>query len=995
MLRPRVRRWWVVWTALAAAVNCSESPFEPRGEGERVPIGLVIEDQVSGDTVNWYSFAAAPNQLFAVFLDASQGHVQLAVYDSTHQALVATLSAGPTTPALDENPSNRFGTATGAVYRLRLNSLPPGSTARFRFKVYGIDLAPERVPGSFTLGDTVTGETIDPIVDVDQFRAHGDGGQEIVAVVETQGPAGSGSVALDVVDTATNNLLGYVFADASTSNPLTTGRMRLSGTHDYLFTLGSVTSYQYPLYRGPYRFWTYVIDRAPEHRARAIPFNTEIGNERIDRAGDVDEFTFQAAGGDYYNTFVQGGGRTFQLEVAPQGGTTFAIATSQGSDTALFAHATGRFQIANAGTYVVRVTGTTPHQVADTGAYRVYLYAIDRRPEHVPATVTPGDTVTGEDIELPGDIDEFTFSGTAGEEFNVAVRAQNGSPDTRLQLEVLTGSGTVLRSAQSVGTDTSLLRQVTGQFALPGTGTYRLRVTGSPDYGDPYQYRGPYRLFLYRIDRRPETLPDSLAFGDSLSGERIDLPGDVDEFRVTVPDTSGANLVVEFEEQPAAGTWFTAQLIDAATGRLAAAPLTSQAGVRVASGRLRLAPGHYIVRVDVGQYEDRPVLRGPYRLWLYRFGFGPEAVSDTFAVGDTVSGESIEPWGDADQLHFYGVRGQHVNVLLQGLAPPTGGGFEIWITLPGAPPTSPVIFVSSPTASASLEEHQTTRLELPATGWYGLEVHGANWNGGAYEERGAYRFAVIPIGNTAPEHVSAALAPGDSVTTEPIDTLGDWDEFTVTAAPGQEMSVVFDGRDGFTGPFAYVWVFDPATLDTLAFQPGQFRRIAGPFRAPPSGRFKIAVFEPAGFFRICYDATCGGIYRFVGPYGFHVIAVNRAPEKVAASYTVGDTVRGETISPVGDIDEFTSSGTPGEQLTLFDRLTATSSLDSAIVLEVIDPATGTSLVGSNVAIFGSSTFFPVGSFTVPASGTFIVRAHVYGEWGYGAGETSYEFFVKR
>jgi len=140
---------------------------------------------------------------------------------------------------------------------------------------------------------------------------------------------------------------------------------------------------------------------------------------------------------------------------------------------------------------------------------------------------------------------------------------------------------------------------------------------------------------------------------------------------------------------------------------------------------------------------------------------------------------------------------------------------------------------------------------------------------------------------------------------------------------------------------------------------------------------------------------CGGIFHFVGGYKFHVIPVNLAPENGPAAYTVGDTVRGETISPVGDIDEFTSSGVPGERLTLFDRLAATSSLDSAIILEVIDPGTGASLAGSNTAVFGGSAFFPVGSFTVPASGAFIVRAHVYGAGGNGVGTTSYEFFVQR
>ena len=76
------------------------------------------------------------------------------------------------------------------------------------------------------------------------------------------------------------------------------------------------------------------------------------------------------------------------------------------------------------------------------------------------------------------------------------------------------------------------------------------------------------------------------------------------------------------------------------------------------------------------------------------------------------------------------------------------------------------------------------------------------------------------------------------------------------------------------------------------------------------------------------------------------------------------------------------------------RLTAQASLDSAAVLEVIDPATGASLVGSNTAILGA-TFASLGSFTVPARGSFLVRVRVYGSFGYGVGETSYEFFVRR
>jgi len=849
--------------------------------------------------------------------------------------------------------------------------------------VYEINTAPEKVAARFALGDTVPGETIDPIVDGDRFFAHGSAGQEVVLVMETLGPQGSGSVSLTVVDTVAPTLLGYVFGDAGTPT-LTTGRLRFPASHDYLFSVWSVTSNVHPRYRGPYRFWSYVINRAPEHRPAAMPLAAEVRGETIDRAGDVDEFTFAAAAGAEYNAFVQAP-RAVRLEVAPVTGPVLAIATSSESDTALFTHATGRFQVAAAGTYMVRVVGTAPSQIADTGAYRLFLYPIDRRPEHVSATITPGDTISGEQIDRPGDIDEFTFSGVAGEEFNTFFQAENGSPETSLQLEVVDGAGTVLRTVQSVGTDTSLLRQVTGRFALPGTGTYRLRVSGVTPYYPYDRNYGAYRLFLARINRRPETLPATLAFGDSVSGEAIDVPGDVDEFRVTVPDSSGANLVLEVESPPDAG--LTAQLIDSATGHVIATTSTSQVGTPAATGRMQVAPGRYIVRVGTsGDAYDRSTLRGPYRLWFYRFGFGPEAVPDTFAIGDTISAETIDPPGDIDVFHFRGVRGQHVNIALQGLAAPSGGGFQAFIT---GPTGYSIVF--SGTSAAALGDHQTLRVDLPATGWYEIDVSGAGW-AGVRAERGAYRLAVEPLG-AAPEHVSSALVPGDSVTTEAIDSPGDWDEYTVTASPGQELNVIVHStRTDFLYP--YLRIFDRTTGDSLvtALYGDHF---TGPFRVPASGQVGIAVYQPDGFFRFCSDATCGGYFRFVGGYAFRVVAMNRAPETVPAAYAVADTVRGEAVFPGGDIDEFTSTAVPGDTLTAYIRLTAPPVGGGyGLTLEVIDPATGNALIGSLAQFFGQ-TFNPVGSFAVPAGAGFLIRVRGSGTFGDDLTTAPYEFFVKR
>ena len=981
----RFRLVHAVALAGAVLVSCEKSPFEPRGEGERVPIGVAIEGQVRTDSVRWYSFAGRPNQPVVIFLEALHGDISLIVFDSTHGFTTANNSAFAGGPALEENPSNTFELTADAVYRISVRAISSG-TARFRFKVYAINTSAERVPDVFSFGDTVNGETIDPMIDLDLFHAYGVAGQEIVAVVEAQGPAGSGAVFLHVLSESGNNVIGTAFAIADTANR-TTGRIRLTGTRDYPFVFGSITSNQYPRYRGPYRFSTYVIDRAPEHRAAAIAFNTEIGNERIDRAGDVDEFTFVGTAGTEFNAFVQGRGRTFQLEVARQGGESFALATSQASDTGLFERATNRFRVTQAGTHVVRLTGTNPTEVADTGAYRIYLYRIDPRPERVPSTIASGDTVAGEDIGLPGDVDEFTFSGVAGAEYNVFVQAQSGSSDSRLQVEVVDAAGTTLRRVESYGNDTSLLQRVTGRFALPSTGVYRTRVSGVDGFGMPY-YRGAYRVSLYQVDRRPESQPVALALGDSLSGEAIDMPGDVDEFTVTISDSSGAHLAVAIESTTVAGGMI-AQFVNATTGQVIATAGAPQLPLRGSAGALRVGPGNYLVRVWTSTYEyDQSTFRGGYRIWLYRFAFGPEVAADTFAIGDTVSGESIEPWGDSDQFHFYGLRGQHVNIMVQGLSPPASNGwyeFSVWPP-PGAPGYG--LFINTETSAGALEDHQTTRLDLPASGWYTVQVHGGS---AGFAGFGPYRF-VVQLLDPGPEHVGDTLAAGDSVVSEPIDAPGDWDEFTVLGSPGRTMSLLFDS-DVFTG--LYLQVFDPVTHDTLAWQPNQFRRIVGPFLMPASGQVRVAVSQPAGFFRLCYDSTCGGVFSAAGPYAFHVIAVNRAPENVPTAIAVGDTIRGETISPVGDIDEFTSTATPGEQLRLLARLpTGASSGDSAIVVEAIDPATGTSLAGSNAATWGD-TFWEVGTFTAPASGTFLVRTRVYGEWGYGVGVTTYEFLVKR
>ncbi len=900
------------WRRAASIASCvfvmseCESPAGPVGVRERVPVGQVITASVdSADTLRRYSFTTIEGE-HAVFLQVLAGTAVLSVMDSGTQAVVGGVFGTPASGTLADLSTGSFVAQTGAVYDVSVRAYPSRSTARFEFLVFRVNPDPEMIPATFSIGDTVTGETIDPTVDYDDFVMTGQAGQEVVAVAEALGPRSSGPVGLVVLDSVTNALLGAVFAPAGSPARTTTGRFRLPTSQDYRFRFRSVIG-PYPRYRGAYRFWSYLINRSPEHRPPSVSVGSEVRGEAIDRAGDVDDFAFQGAAGDELNAFLQAS-RPFTLEVASATGATLGAVVSTGADTGLFKHASGRFRLPQA------------------------------------------------------------------KEINVFFQSQNGSPETYLQLDALDPTGTVLQSVQSVGTDTSLFQRATGRFALLTTGTHRLRVTGV--LSTIARDTGPYRLFLYQVNRRPETTPDTLAFGDSISGEAIALPGDVDEWRVTVPDSSGANLVLQPGADARNGS-LSATLINRATGQTVAQAYAYTPTALGQSGAFHVAPGVYTLRVE-GSVQEPALFQGSYRVFLYKFRFGPENVPDTLAIGDTVSGESLTPLGDVDVFFFRAARGQHLNLALQSLA---SGALSAFLEGPAGPMAQ---LLGGP--GGTLGSYATDRLDIPMTGVYRLTINAGS---------GPYRFALEPRG-VAPEVAGASLLPGDLVTSESIDFPGDWDEFTITAAPGQMMAVLARNLSGGFNPI--VAAFDSTTGDRLgAVVTQDFDKLSERFLAPAGHPLKVAVFEPKDGLRFCSDATCNGVFSFQGGYRFTVVPVNPAPETAPAAFALGDTVRGEAIWPIADIDQFTSSASPGATLAVWWRLVADPvPQDGLITLEVIDPATGVVLAGSGVSLYHSSTtYFLQGSFVVPAGGTYLVRVRAPGFAGITDLTTApYEFFVK-
>src|SRR5690348_2941682 len=350
--------------------------------------------------------------------------------------------------------------------------------------------------------------------------------------------ATGGAVQIAVSDSSTaRHVLDWPFADGS---PLATTVSPLIYSDTGTYEL-DVTS------RGPstvnYRVHIHALeaDGPPEHAAAATSIGTVVDGEALDNVVDVDDYSFDVVTGDEFIVYAQGRApddtNRLVVDVTLPGDT---ISTSRiiaaGNDPDSESHASGRIIAPRAGTVHLRVApyGDLITSARYVGAYRLEVARIDRAPERQPQIISLGDTINGESIDRVGDVDEFFLDAQQGEEYNVFFQTAPGPASNALRLEVSGLPPGLVPSLTSTGTDTLVLAEhPTSTFRIPASGRYVIRVAGIDDREG--LNRGAYRLFVYRIDRHPEHVPAVHALGDTVVGERLELPGDIDEYSLTVP----------------------------------------------------------------------------------------------------------------------------------------------------------------------------------------------------------------------------------------------------------------------------------------------------------------------------------------------------------------------------------------------------------------------------------------------------------------------------
>jgi len=615
----------------------------------------------------------------------------------------------------------------------------------YRLVVKTINFTPEKAQRLLVTDDTISGEAIDHVGDVDDFAFFAKAGDEFNLFFQSQSSSPGTAFSADLYrDTVrVQSLVSGVQQDTFHVS----GRFAPAGPDTFRLRISAPDGYA-GLPRGPYRFQLYRVNHGPEDVAQTtFALGGGVTGERINVLGDVDEFTMTVPADTFGVVYLWESGastrpndpnKALQLSVVdPRSDQTLGGATAPfgGADSV---GGGGKMRLA-AGTYRVHVAGASSRPPGFTGAYGIASGAFDTLPETRPALLAIGDTAV-ETISPPGDEDHYRFRGNEGQPVNLCLQF-TGSPD----------EGTFNAFAESPvpwaplsigvgapGPSTSLCTYQSHRFTLPADTVYSV-IVSSNTRGTLPQTHGQYRLAVLPYPVTPETAPAGILPGDTVTTERLDEPGDVDEFQLTAPPGT------EFQ------TWF----VNAASGTLrldALYPGTTDTLRTWMSwypvtvfGRVRVPPAG---RVSLRFYEPRvndafggdqgTHAVGPYSFWVRAVNRAPESASAAIAVGDTIQGESLDYEGDIDEFRFAGTAGDTVQGYLQF---PAG-----YIGIPGvrldvvAPSGSVLGTVSGWNATDHLEDMTTGRFRLPVKGTYTVRVL-------ANDDRqeasvGAYRFQI-------------------------------------------------------------------------------------------------------------------------------------------------------------------------------------------------------------------------------------------------------------
>jgi hypothetical protein len=623
-------------------------------------------DQVRGETletsadVDEFTLAGRKDDIYVSFLDAAGSATvppyagTLFLYGPESSAPGPLLSNGVRPGALDDLASLNAVLPLDGTYRIVVQGEDEGPAApsAYRFRLRRVNPAPESARATLAPGDSIPYERLDHIGDIDRFTIVGAPGQQFTAFVASD--SSSWPFRTSIVSDSTR-LLTIRHGSGLEAN---SGRLTLPASGQLQLV---VSGWQAEVsQRQGYRLYLYPVTPAPEHGSATLAPGDSVLTESIDREGDIDDFTVTLPVPATLNVGISGLGTTAAV------GATHHVYRADGSSAWPTADMwappsyTGRLRLP-AGSYRIRVWGEEGRSSEVRGSYRLFARVINEGPELASSLPTPGIQFFDR-IDPLGDVDTFTFDGTAGQWVRLQV----------LPAQAL-GSAIVARFVNPSGGGPFAMAgawPISYMGELPATGRYTITVdAGIGDTDSPGG--GSYTAQLDTIDTAPESAARELVPGGTAT-EPLP-PFDVDAYRIT--GTPNQEVVVTME-MPLGSSQFVCTELMPAASPTPVGHIVGGLGWPVASGPVRLGADG-ILRVltwsaSVVQSgacgEPRPDTRlggsdgaSTYTLRVHALDRRPEVAPVAIASADTVR-EAIDHVGDIDEFRVTASAGQTVTV---------------------------------------------------------------------------------------------------------------------------------------------------------------------------------------------------------------------------------------------------------------------------------------------------------------------------------------------
>ena len=502
----------------------------------------------------------------------------------------------------------------------------------------------------------------------------------------------------------------------------------------------------------------------------------DLVSASIDEAGEVDLFPFTGTAGDIISIalaqtvgFDSFHGVLAQARLVSPTGDTLSVWN---------ANSQPEFTLPTSGTYAVVVRASN---LTATGDYSLGLEGVSPvSPDRV--SIAIGDLKTDQTISAAAEVDEFVFTGTAGDIVSIAL-AQTAGFDS------FHGVLAQARLFSPAGVEVSAWNANNQpEFTLEETGTYLIQVQASN-----YVYTGTYSLGLEGVlPLSPDRV--SIALGDLEQDQTIGAAADVDEFVFT----GTAGDIVSIALAQTAG-------FDSFHGVLAQARLFSPAGVEISAWNANNQPeftleetGTYLIQVQASNY----VYAGTYSLGLEGvLPLSPDRVS--IALGDLEQDQTIGAAADVDEFVFTGTAGDIVSIALAQTA-----GFDSFHGVLA----QARLFSPTGVEISAWNANNQPEFTLEETGTYLIQVQASN-----YVYAGTYSLGLEGVSPLSPD--AQTLTAGAPLS-RTIGAAADVDEFVFMGSAGDIVSIALAqtaGFDSFHGVLAQARLFSPAGVEVSAW----------------------------------------------------------------------------------------------------------------------------------------------------------------------------------